>query len=455
MPISGKINIQFVPIHLIVRYLAVIALFVGTIFMQGCSTSRNLDTGSDRTLIKIWDSLDMASSHHVGLSIYDVEKRKYVFNYRDDNFFTPGSNVKLLTMYAALHYLPEFVPAAYYQYRKDTVIVWGGGDPGTLYPTLNTPSSLINFLQSTDKTIIFSNHHFQSQRFGEGWAWDDYPYSFQSENTAFPIYGNNLWIERFKESIVTSPKYFDLILSSKRDTIEKLTRNESGTQYNYRYDLRNPYALNSIPVSLYENDIRFIWQEATGKEILFHHYPFVSNTLRLDGSNRDTMIRIMMQESDNFIAEQLLHASALSQNGSMNQEEIIRQAIKGPLAKSPDSLVWVDGSGLSRYNQLTPRSVIWLLERMIKEKGIEYLKIILPAGGHSGTLKNTFRSSNRQPYIFAKSGSMRHTYCLSGILVTRSGKVLLFSWMNNQFLEDTSDIKMSMERLFTYLRDQY
>jgi D-alanyl-D-alanine carboxypeptidase/D-alanyl-D-alanine-endopeptidase (penicillin-binding protein 4) len=92
---------------------------------------------------------------------------------------------------------------------------------------------------------------------------------------------------------------------------------------------------------------------------------------------------------------------------------------------------------------------------MIRQKGLDYVKTIFPAGGQSGTIKNDFKGINANPYVYAKSGSLRHTYDLSGILITNSGKVLIFSWMNNQFPGNSSSVKLSMEKLFVYLRDNY
>ena len=358
-------------------------------------------------------------------------------------------------MYTVLQYTGEYITAAYYLVRGDTLIVWGGGDPGTKYPYLASESPFINFLKKTDKTIVFSDSHFHTQRFGDGWAWDDYPFSYQSERTAFPIYGNQLRVERQQDTIFLTPAYFNLVFTSRRDTIQKLTRNEWGTQYHYQYNYRIPESVSTIPVSLYENDIRFIWKEATGKEIFFKDVPFIRNALRIDGTKRDTLLKWMMHESDNFIAEQLLLSCALSQTGSMNEKNIIRKMLIGPLAQLPDSISWVDGSGLSRYNLMTPRSVIWVLNKMLAERGVDYLKTMFPAGGKSGTLRDLFKSDDDQAYIFAKSGTLRHTYCLSGLLITRDGRVLLFSWMNNHFNHDSSDIKMSMDIFLKYIRDHY
>jgi len=333
--------------------------------------------------------------------------------------------------------------------------VWGGGDPGTFYPDRSAPSSLVDFLKSTSKKIIFSDAHFTAERYGTGWAWDDYQYSFQQERTAFPVLGNRLWVDRYADSIVIKPDYFYFVTSTRQDTVDKIERNEEGTEYRYSYIKGQQEDHVTIPVSLLENDVRFIWKEVTGKEIQFAEIPLPGNTLRINGSNRDSLLRYMMHESDNFIAEQMLLACALTQTGEMNDTEIIEKVLSGPLAGLPDKISWVDGSGLSRYNLMTPRSAIFVLQKMIDKKGIDYIKEIFPAGGESGTIIDWYKSKSGRPYLFAKTGTLNNTHCLTGILLTNSGKVLLFSWMHNQFGKDSITVKRSMEKLFTWLRDNY
>lgn len=435
------------------KFLLTFNLFLVFSLTTGCSPGRHIQTRPSKSLEMLWDSLDLSEAHHIGLSVYHVKKRRFIFNYRDDNHFTPASNVKILTLNAALQYLGEKIPAAYYQVEGDSMTVWGGGDPGTKFPDINAGSTLVDHLRNTDKSIIFSDHHFTTKRYGRGWAWDDHNYSFQPERTAFPLYGNKLWIQRYGDSIVTIPSYFDLVLSIKKDTVETWDRNEWGTQYTYSYDHRKTTSITSIPVSLFENDVKSIWMEETGKDITYNNERFHKSAHIIEGSLRDTMLKRMMQESDNFVAEQLLLATSMKELGVMDERAIIRKMMKGPLAYLTDTIYWMDGSGLSRYNLLTPRSVIFVLDQILKEKGIDYIKEIFAAGGESGTLWNSYASSDGKPYIYAKTGNMRHVYCVSGILITRSGEILLFSWMNNQFTIPVIELKKRMEKLFSYLRN--
>ena len=125
-------------------------------------------------------------------------------------------------------------------------------------------------------------------------------------------------------------------------------------------------------------------------------------------------------------------------------------------SKIPDEIQWIDGSGLSRYNLLTPRSLVWVLERLYKEVPQERLFSLLPAGGVSGTLKDDYKSpADKPPFIYAKTGTMRNNHSLAGYLVTASGKVLIFSFMNSNFTVPTSVVKTEIDKILRQLHLNY
>ncbi|MFK9866779.1 D-alanyl-D-alanine carboxypeptidase, partial [Escherichia coli] len=48
---------------------------------------------------------------HVGIQLYDLQGKKIVYSYQDDKYFTPASNTKIFTCYAALKHLPDSILA--------------------------------------------------------------------------------------------------------------------------------------------------------------------------------------------------------------------------------------------------------------------------------------------------------------------------------------------------------
>jgi D-alanyl-D-alanine carboxypeptidase/D-alanyl-D-alanine-endopeptidase (penicillin-binding protein 4) len=157
--------------------------------------------------------------------------------------------------------------------------------------------------------------------------------------------------------------------------------------------------------------------------------------------------------SDNFIAEQVLWMTSDRLFQTLDSERAIDYLLKTSLSDLPDRPKWVDGSGLSRHNLITPRSLVRVVEKLQellpKEQFEEYLAI----GGKSGTLKNTFQAAN--PYIFAKTGSMTASYSLAGLVKTKSGKTYAFAFMNSNFHVAVSTVRKEVEKVMIQVRDHF
>ena len=92
-----------------------------------------------------------------------------------------------------------------------------------------------------------------------------------------------------------------------------------------------------------------------------------------------------------------------------------------------DPLIWVDGSGVSRYNLITSRNLICLrsIYKKIRWKGVSNL---FPVGGISGTIKDYYKSKNK-PFIYAKTGTLRNNHNLSGFLMENQKKFIFQLWL--------------------------
>jgi serine-type D-Ala-D-Ala carboxypeptidase/endopeptidase (penicillin-binding protein 4) len=119
----------------------------------------------------------------------------------------------------------------------------------------------------------------------------------------------------------------------------------------------------------------------------------------------------------------------------------------------PDQPVWVDGSGLSRYNLFTPRSIVRLWEKIYAKVPTERLFKLLAVGGLRGTLKNWNKED--KPYVFGKTGFLSNNQTLSGYLLTKKGKVLIFSFMNANFVASSKEIRKTMQDFLVSIRNKY
>ncbi len=90
----------------------------------------------------------------------------------------------------------------------------------------------------------------------------------------------------------------------------------------------------------------------------------------------------------------------------------------------------VDGSGLSRSDQASPRDVAHLLDAMRDEPGFSSLYASLPIAGRDGTLATRMRSGAARGDCHAKTGTLTGVSALSGYCRSRSGRTLVFSVLN-------------------------
>ena len=138
----------------------------------------------------------------------------------------------------------------------------------------------------------------------------------------------------------------------------------------------------------------------------------------------------------------------------MNTRAVIDFVTKNHLADLPDKPQWADGSGLSRQDLFTPATMIRLCEKIYDEVNDETrLFSLLPQGGKTGTLRNYFKSET--PFLFAKTGTLSNVHNLSGYLKTKKGKTLIFSFMHNNYVRPTAEIRKEMERILTLIHERY
>ncbi len=417
--------------------------------LYSCSVSRQVSRQANELLIK--DSA--IASGHTGISIYEPAAGKYWYNYNADKNFIPSSNVKLFTLYAAMKHLGDSLVGARYNEIGDTALdLYPSGDPSFMHPDFEK-QPVFNLLKSK-KEIIF-NSVIRPKGLGYGWAWDDYLDAYMTRRSTFPIKGNLLSIKwKNQDSLLFDPPYF-FSLSVKTDQL--LTG----------FNLIKPFEENKL---IFTNGtekmalIPFEANDATAIEILkaalkninifrtngFHS--FGKNEKKLHSQPTDSLLKPMMHRSDNFFAEQTLLMVSNETLGYMSDEAIINSLLKTDMNDLPQQPRWVDGSGLSRYNLATPKSLVQLLHKIKKEFSWDRITSILPTGGE-GTLKNYFKDESG--FIYAKTGTLSNNSALSGYLITKKNKLLIFSVLNNHYAGPATPVRRAVEKFLLRLREKY
>lgn len=133
-------------------------------------------------------------------------------------------------------------------------------------------------------------------------------------------------------------------------------------------------------------------------------------------------VNVTNLNSNNNYADALLR----SIGGPQAVKEALRQ-----LGVNSNSYRQVDGSGLSRQNAATPRSLVNLLRAMNFTNTREAFYSSLPVAGVSGTLRNRLRNTSAQGRVSAKTGTLWGVRALSGYLVHPDYGTIVFSILVN------------------------
>lgn len=417
-----------------------------------------------KVLEEHFESSELFQEIFTGFALYDPSKETFLYERAAHKYYTPASNTKLFTLYASLVILGDSIPAFYYQENEDQFTFWGSGNPSFLNSLLPNDSSVVQFLKAQEKPLFFSSHNFQEEHFGSGWAWDDYSGIYQCERSPFPIYGNFVTFKNLSDSVgmrVFPPYFQDKIqinseLPNQRVLLKRALE-ENDFQCNFAALMDLKYERN-IPFEYSDELFIQLLSDTLGRTVLSQAEPLEFLPIQTFYSQvpADSIYQLMMQESDNFIAEQLLLTASNQLFGIQNTKQVIDYITKEYLNDLPDEPIWVDGSGLSRYNLFTPRSIVKLLEKIQNELPQEQLFNIFPAGGVSGTIENWYAAEKGDaPYIFAKTGTLSNKHCLSGFIRTKTDKVLIFSFMNNNYVNGSMEVKAEMQKILEYIRDHF
>lgn len=410
---------------------------------------------TEKTVRKSLNELESNFNNHSGFVLYDPETGEYLIDYQGDTYFTPASNTKILTFYTSLKVLPDSLTGLEYTIRNDSLIFWGTGDPSLLYDEL-PDSHVFEFLSNQGDTLYLARRNYEDDAFGPGWSWADYLYPYSSERADLPVYGNTFTMEHDSLTgyLSTPQPYFRRFIWL-GDTLEndRMLRDIHTNKTTFYPGKTPENSTFEIPF-IYSREIASrLLSDTLNKTVIpvELQIPRDSRIQKVSSILLDSALTVMMQQSDNFIAEQLLLMSAYALSDTLSSEIAIDYALENYFNEMPQEPQWVDGSGLSRYNLITPKSVIWLWERIFDEFPEERILPMLASGGGPGTLENWYVSN--PPFIYGKTGTLRNNHNVSGIIYTAKGNRYLFSFMNNNYPTSSTPVKRKMEQILRLINE--
>ena len=403
-----------------------------------------------------------------GFVIYDPKTQKIVSSYNEYDAFVPASTTKLLTTDTALSLLgPKFKWVTQLEYSGNidvdgtlngNLYIIGSGDPslGTRKAGAYSYSEIVTeFIYAmANKGIKKVNGDIVIQT------------AVFKENKLAALPENIVWMEH-------NNYYLPVGTSQSADPrSEKLTvPQKSPFADSKRYFYISPYIKKLVFADKFEgNTVATTLPEAPAYLANLLRTSMLKSGMPIVGRVTPKMVdkapeeRIMItaykspmlkdiifetnQVSDNALAEALLRMVGFQKSGDQTLESGRAVVVENLRKKNFDtsSLVYMDGSGLSRSHRVTPIAQAKFLASEMSEPYFKEYMESLPVAGQTGTLKKMF-FGDCYGQIYAKTGTLNKVKTLAGYIKTRTGKILTFSLLINNYSGSVDMVKNRMEQL--------
>jgi serine-type D-Ala-D-Ala carboxypeptidase/endopeptidase (penicillin-binding protein 4) len=365
------------------------------------------------------DALDGAANDMPGrfaAVVVDPATGAQLWGHTPERPLVPASTGKVLTAAAALLTLnatDRLVTRVVAGPEPDTVVLVGGGDPTlttledpekSVYPDAPQISELADEVRASAqgpiRRVLVDTSRYSGDRLAPGWIAGDVGAGYIAPIEALMVDGG-----RVDPTLQDTPRVEEPALAAGRALADKLGAEvvEEGTAPPGAIGLG---AVSSAPVN----------------ELVEH----------------------ALRSSDNVLAEMLAREVALARGAEPTfagaAQEVLAALRQAGL--DPSGAELVDGSGLSKQNQVPPRLLADVLAVAASPAqgplDTQFLRPILsglPVAGGDGTLDERFgRDGEAAPgrgVVRAKTGSLTGVSSLAGIVTDSDGKLLVFALMSN------------------------
>ena len=205
------------------------------------------------------------------------------------------------------------------------------------------------------------------------------------------------------------------------------------------------------------------FREEVDQPVVLH--PLHSTTL----APPDTGLRVLATHVSPPLAEDVTVTNKVSQNlhaelylrllgrlegsdGSIAQGARVVHQFAINAGVDPNGFLFFDGSGLSPDDEVAPRAITTLLVYAAHQPWGELYRSTFPIAGVDGTLAARFHDGMVRR-VFAKTGTLEEVNSLSGYVIARSGRTLVFSVLCNGRQPDNDDALHAIDRMVTAIAD--
>jgi D-alanyl-D-alanine carboxypeptidase/D-alanyl-D-alanine-endopeptidase (penicillin-binding protein 4) len=422
------------------------------------------------------------SNAHWGILIVDPESRDTLYSRNAGKLFMPASNMKILTSATALTQL-----GADYRYRttfaargsvsngtlSGDLLIIGRGDPSVSDHMLR--DAMIPLRAIADSIAARGIHHitgrviaagdaFPGAVLGFGWSWDDFEDSYSA-----PI-DELLFNEGFSEVHIrggdhpgdpvqavvlpahTVPVVHIRATTSARPSIDSAARRANTLRarkdsLTWEVTLDGQIGVHdtaTIEVTHHDPGLAYV---LAVREALRDKGIVVDDGVSDPGQRVDTLavlsspplreiLKALMKPSQNQIAEMLFRTVALQAVGAGRADSaraVVERQIAAWGVAVPSEAVVRDGSGLSRYDYISPRTAVRVLDAMRRSPDFQVYYDALPVAGVDGTIRSRMKGTPAEGNVHAKTGSVAQARSLSGYVTTADHHMLIFSFLCNNW----------------------
>lgn len=349
----------------------------------------------------------------------------------------PGSNQKLLTVSFALHTLgPDAAVDTRIWKRPGRVIVDAPGDPSLTSGQLSEAARRMG-LSGRDRVEVRNAYR---PLIPPSWEWDDLPNRYAAPIAAFSVDRGafELWAERGRLQFVPRP-YGVRVRWGARTGVPKVAydpiRREllvSGLMPQVRT------RLDTLAVA--EPD-RAAADWLGGPFAMTDQVPTTAPTAVIRGRTIAEQAKHCLTNSDNHYAEHLL-LMATRKVGPVDgpiylaASQRLARFVQETVGTGPQSVLPVDGSGMSRHNLVTARSLVTLLVWQLRQPTRALWLEALARPG-TGTLAERLKGVRFE----GKTGTLNRTAALSGYVTDARGERRIVSVVLNNFAGTTAEAR--------------
>jgi D-alanyl-D-alanine carboxypeptidase/D-alanyl-D-alanine-endopeptidase (penicillin-binding protein 4) len=408
-----------------------------------------------------------------------------LFQKNENHLFVPASSVKILTAAAALHIL-----GVDYHYEtklftdgkrkkheiQGNLFIKGVGDPDLSIRSLEELIFALKLegVQRIQGDLCIDISDFDEIEQGPGWMWDEGAYFYNSPVGALIVNHSciDIWV-RPNAKIAEAPTIYvrpktDYVRINSEATVSAeentLTVERRWMKHENIIDISGkiPFTAEphyvAVPLEAPHFYAAFIFREMLKKndiglsgEIKVKRVPDEATQLAAAASRPlSKIVEQMMKESDNLIADMLFKKIGQVRYGAPGSwqkgSRAVREFLKDVVGLDTERMVILDGSGLSRYNLISPHHFIEALAWMKQQFACaSEFEASFPLSGIDGSLVERMQDNSVKGKVRAKPGTMTGISSLVGFATTQEGEQLAFSILLNGFTKSNKDYKAQIE----------